>query len=474
MKPILIARAQRFLAAAGLLSAAFAVFAYRTSTEHVESVAQTLLTVAFTDKIHALFLSVEDAETAQRGYLLTGKREYLQPFMEARQNLPQRFQQIDAAAGNAASAEELRRLHELISHKMAELQRTVELEEAGNHTAAITRVVTGEGYELMRQIRDLIHSWEQEQHRLFQNRLDAQEFRQRLLNVAWICTILTTFVFLLMVHQLSNRFALERESVERHILDLNRTLETRVRERTLELERSAHELERSNADLTEFAYVASHDLQEPLRMVRSYMGLLVRRHADMLDEQAKTYVQYAMDGAARMQALINDLLQYSRAGTQPLQKQNVSSEELVKTALSNLEVSVAENDAEVHLRNLPFVCADPTKLTQVFQNLVGNAIKFKKDSERPKIEVTAERVGPEWKFSIADNGIGLDMVYKEKIFEIFHRLHGVNEFSGNGIGLSICRRIVEQHDGRLWVDSEPGSGTTFHFTIPISPASAAD
>jgi light-regulated signal transduction histidine kinase (bacteriophytochrome) len=203
-------------------------------------------------------------------------------------------------------------------------------------------------------------------------------------------------------------------------------------------------------------------------MVRSYMGLLAKRYSNVLDEQAETYIRYATDGAARMQALINDLLQYSRAGTQAVQKERVASEDVIRAAVANLELAVAESGAEVRFDGLPIVCADPTKLTQVFQNLLANAIKFRKHNETPKIAVSAERMDTDWQFSVVDNGIGLDMAYKDKIFDIFQRLHSSNEFAGNGIGLSICRRIVEQHGGRLWVESELGSGTTFHFTMPAS------
>jgi PAS domain S-box-containing protein len=223
-------------------------------------------------------------------------------------------------------------------------------------------------------------------------------------------------------------------------------------------------LERSNAELQEFAYVASHDLQEPLRMVSSYVQLLARRYEDCLDEDAQEFIGYAVDGANRMQTLINDLLQYSRVGTRGKPFAPTDGEEVMEDVLANLEVAVKEADAEVTYDDMPRVVADEGQLARVFQNLIGNALKF--CDAAPRVHVSAERGEGAWRFHVRDNGIGIDPDQQEKVFVVFHRLHGRDQYAGTGMGLAITKKIVERHGGRIWVESEPGEGSTFTFTLP--------
>ena len=232
------------------------------------------------------------------------------------------------------------------------------------------------------------------------------------------------------------------------------------------------ELARSNRDLEQFAYVASHDLQEPLRMVTSYVELLARRYHGKLDSNADEFINFAMDGASRMRKLINDLLTYSRVKTQGKTLEPTDCEGVLHQSLDNLKMAIEENKAVVTHDSLPTVMADNPQLMELFQNLVGNAIKFR-GSEPPRIHVSASRNGSGWIFSVRDNGIGIAPEYFKRIFIIFQRLHSREKYDGTGIGLAICQRIVERHRGRIWVESEVGKGATFYFTLPASKERAS-
>jgi PAS domain S-box-containing protein len=233
-----------------------------------------------------------------------------------------------------------------------------------------------------------------------------------------------------------------------------------------ELERAAAELRRSNQELEQFAYIASHDLQEPLRMVASYTQLLERRYAAQLDETAREFIGYAVDGAKRMQQFITGLLRYSRVGTEPSVPEEVKLDEVLEAALANLRIAIEETGAKVEARVLPVVRGDPRQLTQLFQNLIGNALKFRKPGEPPRVEVWAEPEGDFQRVSVRDDGIGLDPRFYERVFVIFQRLHSRDEYEGTGLGLAICKKIVERHGGRIWVESKEGEGATFSFTLP--------
>ena len=240
---------------------------------------------------------------------------------------------------------------------------------------------------------------------------------------------------------------------------------TERKQRESEIVRQGAELARSNSDLEQFASVAAHDLQEPLRMVSGYAQLLEKRYAGKLDADADEFIAYAVDGANRMQTLIRDLLEYSRVGRGERHIAMFESDEIVRKAVQNLHTLIEETHAQILRDALPKVRGDAVRLIQVFQNLFANAIKFRDPSTSPRIQVWGEQRESAWIFSVQDNGIGIDPVYGTKIFDVFQRLHGRTQYSGTGIGLAICKRVVEDHGGQIWVESVPGQGSKFFFTI---------
>ncbi|MCC5640307.1 PAS domain S-box protein [Nostoc sp. CHAB 5844] len=273
----------------------------------------------------------------------------------------------------------------------------------------------------------------------------------------------------------------DRKVAEEALQQAKAELEIKVQERTAELQKLNEELRNSNQELEQFAYVASHDLQEPLRAVTGYSQLLVEEYRERLDESAQEYLDYIIDGAKRMQQLIQDLLAYSRVGTRGREFTLTDCNAFLMEVLSNLHVAIAESHAMITYDPLPNLLADKTQLVQLFQNLIGNAIKFRRKDVPPQIHISAveeqRRRGAEeeyltqhyvWLFSVQDNGIGIKSQYLSRIFEIFRRLHTRREFPGTGIGLAICKKIVERHNGCIWAESQPGVGTTFYFTLDKS------
>ena len=271
--------------------------------------------------------------------------------------------------------------------------------------------------------------------------------------------------------------SLERANRElRQVIDLRRQAEEEVRRLNAELEdrvkvRTA-ELSAVNEELRQFAYIASHDLQEPLRTIGSYAQLLERRYKGKLEGDADEFISYLVDGVVRMHVLLNDMLTYSRvtdANAKPMQP--VAAGTAVANALKNLQTAIQEAGADVTYSDLPTVVADEVQLSQVFQNLVGNAIKYR-STDAPKIDIRAEQTDGLWTFSVTDNGMGIDTKYRERIFGIFKRLHG-KELPGTGMGLAICKKIIERHGGRIWVDQNPAGGSVFRFTIPVAAGQAS-
>jgi len=226
-------------------------------------------------------------------------------------------------------------------------------------------------------------------------------------------------------------------------------------------------LKHSNEELQSFAYITSHDLQEPLRTMGNYAGLLKMRYEGRLDKDADDFLEYMVSGAQRMKGMIQGLLDYSRVGTRGGEFMEFNSEDALNHAIYNLQSAIEECHAEITHDSLPLIVADSGQITRVFQNLIGNALKFRREGKKPKIHISARKEDNEYVFSVSDNGIGLEEEYSDRIFEVFKRLHAIGEYQGAGIGLAIVKRIIDRHGGKVWVESKLGKGSTFYFTVPI-------
>jgi signal transduction histidine kinase len=417
-------------------------------------------------KLESVLSSVKDAETGQRGYLLTGRESYLEPYTIAIGTINREIAELKrSTATNLNQQQQIASLEPLIWNKLAELKETIDLKENQSSAAAKQLVLTNQGKELMDRIRTTIQQMQEQENEQLRAWLKAKELEaQRGQWTFFLGVIFTLFAFYL-VYCTVQQETRDRKQAEASFKQLNEQLEAKVQERTSELKEANGNLLHSNRELEQFAYVASHDLQEPLRAVNSYAQLIVRKYQGNLDAKADKYLGYIMDGATRMQQLIDDLLSFSRVGTQGKPLEPTDNEAVLSQVLDNLQIAIAQSHAVVTHDPLPTILGDEIQLIQLLQNLIGNAIKFRRE-EQPNVHVSAEHRENEWIFSVRDNGIGMEPEYFDRIFMIFQRLHSRSEYPGTGIGLAVCKKIVERHGGRIWLESALGVGTTFYFTIP--------
>ncbi len=442
------------------------VLSYRSmvrSDEDREWVAHTHLVM---EKLDAVLTNILDIESGERGFILTGQAEYLDAHNIALDRVRQNLNDIrDLTGDNSNQKRMLDRLEQMIFERLGIARGEVELSTREGPAAGAESVRAGSGEKLTNQIRDEIGQMNQEENRLLKLRMEDAAISSRHARTASVSGVVLAIAFLCLAGIMVGQEIEQRGSAEAEVRAFNAELEQRVADRTAELNERAKDLTRSNSELQQFAYVASHDLQEPLRMVASFTQLLAKRYGDKLDDDARDFINYAVDGATRMQTLISDLLEYSRVGTQGKPFVFTDTNALLQKVLESLRFAIEESGAMISSDPLPMVMADPQQLGQLFQNLLTNAIKFHGE-EPPHVRISIERNGGDWKISVRDNGIGISQEYAERIFVIFQRLHTKTEYPGTGIGLAICKKIVERHCGRIWIEPSPGAGTTFCFTIP--------
>jgi len=453
-----------------LIPLALAALAWWGSVQYRERVRWVQHTRQVLSEMDDLLLAVTNAETGQRGFVLTGEESYLEPFRSALPQVDVSVSHLQALIRDS-SPEQQARLKELLPAvrlKIEELQRTVEIRRTRGEALAVAEVRTGAGRRAMETVRRIAASMEVEEERLLEQRLTVARVTQTRVAIFFAAGILVSIGLLFWAYHLIVLFAWERKRAEEEAVRLNAELEQHVAERTTELRAANTSLQRSNTDLERFAYVASHDLQEPLRMVSAYVDLLKRRYEGKLDKDADEYIRFAVDGAARMRLLITDLLSYSRTGMQVMRIAPANLEEVLHKVMDNLQILREETSAKVEHDRLPVVPCDEAGIMLVMQNLISNAIKFRQPERPPVVRVTASRSGVEWHLAVEDNGIGFDEKYADRIFEIFQRLHGGTVYPGTGIGLAISKRVIEAHGGRMWVESAEGVGSKFWFSLPAT------
>lgn len=417
------------------------------------------------EQVDAVLTDLLNAETGERGFILTGETSFLGPYNEAIARVDKDVTELrQLTSDNPTQQQAMDRVEPLISERLDMLRSRIEVRREEGLVSGAEIVRQGPGKQHMDKIRAQLAGMTQEENRLLVLRTEEAVKSSSNTRIVIVTGEILAITFLCLAGVVVGQEIGQRRRAEREVRALNVNLEQRVADRTAELNERAKDLARSNSELQQFAYVASHDLQEPLRMVASFTQLLAKRYAEKLDDDARDFINYAVDGATRMQTLISDLLNYSRVGTQGKPLVPTDSNALLKRVLDSLQFSIEESGAVIVSDTLPMVLADSQQLGQLLQNLLTNAIKFR-GKDAPQVRITAERNGKEWRFSVRDNGIGISQEHADRIFIIFQRLHTKAEYPGTGIGLAICKKIVERHGGRIWVEPSPGGGTTFCFTI---------
>ncbi len=451
----------------GFIIALFVVFAigiiaFKSSNSLRDSSALVSQTFEVLQDIEEIFSLVKDIESAGRGYGLTGNTEILQQFNEAKTMLAaalQSFQQ--RTADNPVLQKKIASLQLLIDEKIELHQFTIKLRNEKGLQAVAEQVGSLTGKNIMDNIRVQVDKIKTEKSALLKVRLDAEIENTNSSRMVIITFVILQFGLLIFIYYVLSRDISERKRAETVLKEKVEELQ-RAEEK---IKKTLEELARSNIELEQFAYVASHDLQEPLRAVAGYVQLIERKYSDRLNAEALEYIKNSVAGAERMKILINDLLAFSRVGSMGKPFEKVDMNTIFDSVVFGSKARIDKSGAKITRDNLPVIMGDDIQMAQIFQNLIGNSIKFKSGSSSV-IHAGVKDNGSEYLFWVKDNGIGIEKEFFEKIFVIFQRLHARNQYPGTGIGLSICMKIVGRHHGKLWVESELGKGATFYFTIP--------
>jgi len=402
----------------------------------------------------------KDVESSERGFLLTGDRRYLRPFNEASALLPSRIEICRAYARNRPELKDgINKVVNEVNLRFGVARQILAAQSEKNFGAARDLEMAGDPDKEMGEVENAVNDLLGQVRQIEQKNLD----RERNLNTwTFIFFSVGTMVMITVMVWLYNAllsYLAARDDAREQLEKVNSDLQNRIDNRT-------RELEEMNSELQQFAYVASHDLQEPLRTITSFSQLLVSRYQGRLDADADEFISYIVTASRRMTDLINGLLQLVRLrkSSQPIAP--VAFDRLLEDAQISLQAAIRESEARIEHGPLPALVVDPVQFSQVLQNLISNAIRYR-SAEPPRINIQARRERSNWIFSVTDNGCGFDQEFAERIFGLFQRLHG-REIEGTGMGLSISRKIVERHGGRIWAESREGEGSTFFFSLPVT------
>lgn len=445
-------------------------FSIRSVEEDQERVSISRRNIALIDE---LLIEVLRAEAGQRGYLLTRMEPYAEPYYEAMQNMDTKLTNLGATELDAEQGNRFYELQILITQRMDELKNNYDALRDLKQNEPIGGIMSHTGLMLMREINELAATMEQHERNLLETRLLAAQ-QGRVGAFFLILTSNLVGLLLVFVSTMLVRTGIKKEQqFTTNLQDSKENLELKVEERTYALQHFSNELKRSNRELQDFAFVASHDLQEPLRKIRAFGDRLEQGYAQELGEQGADYIRRMQNASARMSRLIDDLLSFSRITTKAKPFLPVALNNVAEEVLEDLEVAIQESGAKIHIGDLPEIDADMFQMKQLFQNLLSNAIKFRKPDMPPLINVTSDSEENTFSSSgadlvtirFADNGIGFDEVFLDRIFLPFQRLHGKSAYAGTGIGLAVCRRVAERHGGSLTAVSKTGEGSTFIVTL---------
>lgn len=434
--------------------------------------------------VNKLHVAVLRAESGQRGFLLTEDEAYLEEYTETLNNFTALADEVEVSAFASEYPEQTSRINELLKLTRAKINgmvEVVELVRKERTNRAFSILETDKGLNLYNEFEAMFERIDSSERDMQGTHLaNLMKLRRDSVNTLIISSG-TTLLLIISIFLLLKINIRENEKHQETLVDVNEDLETKISDRTQELRVYSDELARSNRELEDFAFVASHDLQEPLRKIRAFGNRLDSGYKEALDERGQDFLARMLNAAERMSMLISDLLSFSRVSTRGKDFEDVNLNTVISGVLGDLEIAIEETDAHVEKPDLPTIRADKSQIDQLFLNLLSNALKFHKPNVKPTIKISSTNPDKadmvdvlladeyDWiKIIIKDNGIGFEQSFAEKIFAPFQRLHGRSEYKGTGIGLAVCRRIVERHNGQIFAQSSPGEGSTFIILLPTN------